>query len=292
MDDGIGGEFATVFCSTHEQFFVATPAIRGRRYRFRYKARNAAGWSPFSATAYIVPSSKPAAPPKPSFVSGTDTQIVLSFQESSDDNGVPIVRYQLEIDGGNDLASAFTVVSGYAGTTLSYTLDATVDSLGAPGTIYRVRLAAVNEDSELSDYSDSLLVALGSLPSKPSPPRKVVASSSASTILIEWDEVTGDTLPIQGYKLYADSGRADSLIRVFDGSNSPGIRSYLLANADANLAYRVRVAAVNINGEGLSSNIASLTSCSTPSGFPAPAIRSVTQTSVTLSWREPTSSGG
>lgn len=253
---------------------------------------NAVGWSPYSETSYISPTSIPDAPPKPTFVSGTDTQIVLSFEESPDDNGVPITKYQLEIDSGNNLTSSFHIVTGYSGLVMSYTLDKTTDSLGAPGTVYRVRLAAVNEDAALGQYSEILLIALGSLPSKPNPPTKIVSSSTSTLISIQWSEVTGDTLPIEGYKLYSDSGRADAFTLVFDGSNSPGIRTFSLNNVDAALTYRVRVSAINMNGEGLLSNIAYLTACTTPSGFSAPRIVSVTQTSVQIYWSEPSSNGG
>jgi titin len=292
MDDGLGGVFVEVFCSTHETSYLTTDVVRGRNYRFRYRVRNAAGWSDYSETSYITPSTQPEAPPQPQFSSGSDTQIVLLFEESPDDNGVPIEKYQLEIDAGDDLTSSFSVVSGYAGLTMSYTLDSVVDSLGAPGTLYRVRLAAINENSIMSDYSEVLLVALGSLPSKPSAPTKNMEGSSANSILVQWSEVTGNTLSIQGYKLWADSGRADDFTLVFDGSNSPGIREYLFMNADVDLTYRFRVGASNINGDGSLSNIASLVSCTTPTGFSAPTIGTVTQTTVTLSWKEPTGKGG
>ena len=292
MDDGLGGEFTTVFCSTHQTSYTTTNVVRGRVYRFKYRVRNAAGWSAYSETAYITPSTKPEAPPKPKFVSGTDTQIVLSFEESVDDNGVAIDHYQLEIDEGDDLTSNFVVVTRYSGSALSFTLDSVLDSLDAPGTLYRVRLAAVNKDGVFSDYSDVLLVALGSLPSKPNTPTKDISRSSTNSILVQWDEITGDTLTIQGYKLYADSGRADGFKLVFDGSNSPGIREYLLQNTNVDLTYRFRVQATNINGDGPFSNIASLVSCTTPSSFSAPTVIEVTQTHATISWGEPSGKGG
>ena len=280
MDDGIGDELSIVFCSAHETTYAATNVTRGEQYRFRYEVMNAVGWSPYSETSYISPTSVPDAPPKPEFVSGSDTQIDLTFQESPDDNDVPIVNYQLEIDSGNNLTSDFHIVTGYAGLTMSYSLDSTTDSLGSPGTIYRVRFVAINGDLILGDYSGVLLVALGSLPSKPSTPTKTVSSSTSSTISIQWAEVTGDTLPIKGYKLYSDSGRAESLILMFDGSKSPGTRTYSLTNVYPSLTYRVRVTAINMNGEGPASNIAYLTACTTPSGFSAPKINTFTQTSI------------
>ena len=291
MDDGLGGIFVEVFCSTHETSYITSDVVRGRSYRFRYRVRNAAGWSDYSEASYITPSSKPDAPPQPTFSSGSDSQIVLVFGESPDDNGVPIKRYQLEIDAGDDLASSFNNVTGYSGTAMSYTLGAP-EGLTVKGTLYRVRIAAVNEDDVFSDYSEVLLVALGSLPSKPNTPSKDLAGSSENSILVKWDEVSGDTLTIQGYKLYADSGRADDFNLIFDGSNSPGIREFLFTGANVDLTYRFRVRATNINGDGPDSNIASLTSCTVPSSFPAPTILAVTDDSVTFSWSEPSSIGG
>lgn len=78
------------------------------------------GWSPFSDVSYISPFSIPSAPPTPIFVSATSTTVDLAFQESEDDNGVPIVNYELHIDAGNNLLSDFTKVARYLGTSMSF----------------------------------------------------------------------------------------------------------------------------------------------------------------------------
>ena len=293
MDDGLGGHFVEVLCSTHETAYLAEGVTRGRTYRFRYRVRNAAGWSDYSSIAYVTPSSIPEAPPKPTYVNGTSTTIELSFGESQDDNGVPITSYQLEIDEGGDLTSSFAIVAGYSGTALSYTLTNGTDfTTTTAGTLYRIRIAAKNEDNQLSEYSEVLLAALGGLPSKPTNIVKVLDESSATSIMISWDKITSDVLPIQGYKLYADSGRADELVLAYDGSNIPGTNSFLLENVDVDLKYRINVTAININGEGQISDTVELQSCTTPSYFPAPSIDMVTETSVTISWQEPLVRGG
>ena len=162
-------------------------------------------------------------------LTGTGTTIQLSFRESQDDNGVPITRYQLEIDQGGDLTSSFSVVSDYSGSGLSYTLTNGTDfTANLAGTLYRIRIAAKNQNNQLSEYSEVLLAAIGGLPSKPTAPTKVLEESSATSIMINWDKITSDVLPIQGYKLYADSGRADNLVLVYDGSNSPGTNFILV----------------------------------------------------------------
>ena len=81
-----------------------------------------------------------------------------------------------------------------------------IDSLGDPGTIYRVKFRAVNVDSDYSKFSNELIFALGSLPSTPSTPTKIIEESSADSIMVNWDEIVDDSLPILGYNLYADTG--------------------------------------------------------------------------------------
>jgi hypothetical protein len=53
------------------------------------------------------------------------------------------------------------------------------------GTRYRFVVKAVNHVGA-SDASEELRVALGGLPGKPSAPFKVEASSSISSLMIEW----------------------------------------------------------------------------------------------------------
>lgn len=293
MDDGLGGDYVEVYCTSHYTYYLEEDVVRGRTYRFRYRVRNAAGWSDYSETAYIKPSSAPEAPPQPIFVDGSDTTIELALQETLDDNGVAIQSYQLEIDSGDDLTSTFSIVTGYDGTSLTYTLTNGTDfSVTASGTLFRVRTAAINEDGLMSDYSEVLLCALGGFPSAPTAPFKVLDESSATSIMIEWDRVVGDTLPIQGYKLYADTGRADDFSLVYDGSNSPGTHSYFLTKTSVELTYRVYVTAINVNGEGPESPVSSLQSCTYPTYFAAPTIDEITETSVTISWQEPEVLGG
>jgi hypothetical protein len=60
--------------------------------------------------------------------------------------------------------------------------------------------------------------ALGAVPSAPGVPTKDIVLSTKDSILVKWTAVTTDTLKILGYKLYADSGHADELKLVYDGT--------------------------------------------------------------------------
>jgi len=75
--------------------------------------RNINGWSDYSDVSYITAFSVPEAPPMPKFVTADSTTITLSFEPSSDDNGSRIEGYELWIDEGDDLLSAFSLVGSY-----------------------------------------------------------------------------------------------------------------------------------------------------------------------------------
>jgi len=133
--------------STHQTSFTVIDGIeRGQQYRFRYRVQNVNGWSAFSDVAYIFAFEVPERPPKPVFTSADDTSVTLAFEQSSDNNGIPIADYELFIDAGDDTTSAFTKLDSYSGFLASHTLTVAADGLGDPSTVYRVKLRAVNED--------------------------------------------------------------------------------------------------------------------------------------------------
>ena len=174
-----------------------------------------------------------------------------------------------------------------------------MDGLDGPGTLYRVKIVAVNEDGLKSPDSNECLFALGALPSKPNVVRKNDQRSSGLAIFVEWDKITTDTLPILGYKLYADSGKNDPLRLVYDGSTNPQITEFeymafhsLNETIETALFYRFRVAAVNFNGEGEMSDFVSLQSCTVPSQLPAPTVVSISSSTVSISWEAPVNDGG
>jgi hypothetical protein len=70
-------------------------------YRFRYQVYNRVGVSDWSPESYLVPAVVPSAPAQPSYVSSSDSEIVLNFYRSQDDGGQPITDYQLWMDDGS-----------------------------------------------------------------------------------------------------------------------------------------------------------------------------------------------
>lgn len=117
---------------------------------------------------------------------------------STDSNGVDVETYELWIDTGDDLTSSFSQITAYDGLSSTYTIMSS-DGLGSPGTLYRLKVRALNEDDIYSDASEVLVVALGSVPSAPAMPVKDIESSGSGKIALKWDPLTGGTLPIYGY---------------------------------------------------------------------------------------------
>ena len=100
-------------------------------------------------------------------------------------------------------------------------MEKTADSLGEPGTLYRVKILAVNDKGLKSAFSNDCIFALASLPARPNAVFKNNDLSTSDSIYVQWQRVTVGTLPILGYKLYADTGRNDDLRLIYDGSFDP-----------------------------------------------------------------------
>lgn len=186
---------------------------------------------------------------------------------SLDDNGTPIELHELEIDEGNDFDSAFSLLTSlYDGDSDVYEIVFTDLVLNPPRSTYRIRSRAKNIQGLYSEYSDFLIAAQGSVPSKPSTPVKNLLLSNGTSITVEWNPITTDTLSIYGYQLFADEGNDDTLMLVFDGKDFPGKTSFTMTNVSSQTNYWFKVRAVNFNGYGPFSDIAILNTCTIP-GF-------------------------
>lgn len=80
MDDGAGGELAAItgleVASLATSQLITTGIRQGATYRVRYRARNAYGWGPYSATAAILAAQAPERPPAaPQVLAVSDTAL-------------------------------------------------------------------------------------------------------------------------------------------------------------------------------------------------------------------------
>ena len=69
MDDGLGGNFVTLVGGPNDTPYLlqvltaSQDIVKGRLYRFRYRAQNCHGWGPVSPILYALAASIPQAPP-------------------------------------------------------------------------------------------------------------------------------------------------------------------------------------------------------------------------------------
>lgn len=72
MDDGMSGAFTTIngleSNSLLTTFTVTESIIKGRRHRFRYRAKNVVGWGPYSDDSFILAATVPDRAERPYFL--------------------------------------------------------------------------------------------------------------------------------------------------------------------------------------------------------------------------------
>ena len=120
----------------------------------------------------------------PSVVSTSDTEISISLDLGIANGGAPISSYTLEINAGGLSNDVFREVTTYTSGLETHTLELSADSL-TYGTIYKLRYRASNVEGD-GAYSDSVNVALNSLPVAPATPTRVEAGSTETAITVSW----------------------------------------------------------------------------------------------------------
>jgi hypothetical protein len=267
----------------------------------RYRARNAYGWGPYSATAAILAAQAPEPPPAaPEILAVSDTDIQVRLALGIGSGGSPVTALSLEINGGGTSNDAFSAVSSYdpAAMQEAHTLNIIDDGL-VHGSIYKLRYRASNAEVGFGPYSDVVLVALNSVPPAPPSPARVESDCSNTSIAVSWP--SSEPSPalegnrITGYKLYAAREGSNIFSLVYDGTGFPQVTSTVIAGLAPGDLYDLRVSAMNFNGEGPASAVALRTySCVPPSGLRAPVRvpAESTASTITLSWSEPEATGG
>ena len=147
--------------------------VKSVHYEIKFRVRNQVGWSDFSPVASFIAADTPSEPTAPELISFSSTQISLSFNLASVDNGgLPIVSYTLEIT--DNVLTGFTPVVGYTG---EPDYDLTIADGLVEGAIYTIRWFASNSKGE-GTRSDEILVSLMDTPLAPTSLSKVTELSS------------------------------------------------------------------------------------------------------------------
>jgi len=188
--------------------FTTTEVEKGRTYRFRYRAKNVHGWGPFSDELYVIAASVPAAPPSPTVLAVSATQIQLQLYPSQDNGGTAVTDYQLHMNTGVD-GSTLSQVASYVYSSNGFTVTMVVatESMTA-GLTYEFAFRAVNSVGT-SDFSGIVAYTVADKPAAPAAPSKSDPDSTRTSITILWTSSADTQLPggaITGYYVYMDDG--------------------------------------------------------------------------------------
>lgn len=175
MDDGLSGDYVSIIGfdtnSLLTTYTITSGIIKGREHRFRYRARNAIGWGPFSSESSILAATVPTPPPSPTFSSFSASTLYINVLPSSDNGGTDIIDYELWVDAGDDFSSAFTKLTNYNGASLIYGANNANDGI-VIGKTYRFKTRSHNLIG-FSEFSEDGYIAFGDVPSTPAAPTRV-----------------------------------------------------------------------------------------------------------------------
>lgn len=107
IDNGLGGDFTELQGFTvNSMALSATKSLGvypGRYYRFRYRAKNAIGWGPYSDIEYVLSARKPDTPVPPTITLWTGTNVRVVFY--------------LPFNGASEITKAYIQIKTHDGTT-------------------------------------------------------------------------------------------------------------------------------------------------------------------------------
>ena len=258
---------------------TSTSLRSGDRYTLSVKVSQTNG---VESTASVVINVvvKPAAPSLTAIPNTTNptTTIDLSWPEPHNGGSI-ITAYTLEVSTNG---STFTSISGYDGTSLSYSHTGL-----SPGTTRHYRVAATNEIGT-SPYSDLQSTTTYNIPDAPT--NLVATPASGSQIDLSWEAPTNTGgAAITGYQLQFST---DGINFVNLRSTNSTTRSYEHRGRSRGTRYHYQVAAINSVGTGAYSSPVSATTHDLPGVPISLTARPVDDTKIDLAWQAPAYDGG
>jgi Fibronectin type III domain len=210
------------------------------------------------------------------------TQINLSWSAPDSNDGPSLTAYKIvyAMDNGNfqDLVSRDPTTTSYSHTNLM------------PGHIYTYEVFALNS---VGTSNPSNIVTQTTLQGTlvPSAPTSLTAiASSPTSIFLSWNSPQSNGgSPITGYEIEYGTTTVQWLVLIPNTGNAQQTYFYH-TGIDSSKTYYYRVSAINSNGVGAPSNIAS--SIITPTTTPAITGVAISPTQVNLSWVAPSNTFG
>ena len=292
---GNTGSFSVILPASFRIVFpgFSRPVSPGTTEYYRVRANNSAGLGAPSnvASATTEPISAPAAPTALTATADGSTTINLSWTAPTNTGGAAITGYQIESSptGTGDTWDDVVTNTGVTTTTYAHT------GLSGGTTVY-YQVSAINS---AGTGSASQVASATTAVTAPAAPTSLTATADGSTTInLSWTAPTNTGgAAITGYQIESSpTGTGDTWDDVVTNTGVT-TTTYAHTGLTAGTTVHYRVSAINSEGAGAASNPASATT-STPIVITAPAApTSLTatadgQTTINLSWTEPSDNGG
>ena len=273
-----------------------TPIVRGRIYRFRYRAQNCIGWGPFSPELLALAADAPQPPPAPSAHSISASSVTLLVYPVTDNGGAAVTDYEIWRNSAAG-STTFTKIASYSFATHGFQHSIGVVAEGmTPGGFYQFQVRALNVVG-WSAYSEIVTVPVADPPAPPALAPQLVSASKTS-LTVKWSRATDTQTPageITGHYLYMDDGLNGAFTQVLSGAGAPTALQFTATRPAIQTGREYRFYLVSENRVGLStaaSPIAAFRACQAPTGLAPPTRVRTTTTSVEVAWTSPTDDGG
>ena len=258
---------------------IDTTAMGATAYRYRVRSTNPVGESaPSNIVTATTPAGVPATPTNLT-AGATDTIITLNWGTPAN-GGSEITSYQIERSEGGGAFAPITPDPALAGDATSYT-----DIGLSPVTQYSYRVSAINTIGTGDFAAVSLTTLVEGVSAAPTS-LLAMAGSDALVINLQWTAPTdtGDSA-ITGYQIERSQGDGSGTFDIVAANHANTSYTDMDGNLLASTQYSYRVFAINDQGTGATSEIASATTAAlvvAPSGLTIMHTRA--GNTITLTW--------
>ena len=249
---------------------------------FRVSAMNVAGTSPVSLAASATTFTFPDAPINLTATVVGQTQISLSWTAPVNNGGSAITGYRIQLSttsansGFSDLVADTTSTTGTA-TTYNH-INRTA------GTTYHYRVSAISTVGvgSFSSTATATTAVAGEQTAPGMPTALMARATGSSTVELSWTAPANDGgSTVTGYRV---ESAAFGFFTDLQANTGNAVTTYTHTGGIAQVEYTYRVSAINAEGTGLASDVATIITVNAPQNLQA---RPVGVDMIQLRWREP-----
>lgn len=264
--------------------YVNVGLTNGISYVYRIAAKNAIGWSAYSAASLpVTPSNVPAVMAAPSVVPGNG-QVVLNWNAPGN-GGAAITDYSIQIKRTAQPITSYATITDGLSSALTYAVPGLIN-----GVSYQFRMRALNIKGPAAAWSASSAAVIPA--TVPNTPTGLTVSPGINQVTLSWTApISNGGLAITDYVIQKKLDGQDNSSFTNAADTVKATVGAVITGLNNGSRYIFRVAAINARGTGeYSANSAVVVPFNVPDQCNAPTcVRGVGR--VTLSWTAPADNG-